>query len=244
MAIVIPFNPYQNNINADTVGEIIKTSADTKRVQFVPRKAPFFSRNVKLYKQGSNTPLKLGIDYGFANPFDNFITKFSRNCFGSVVMIGHANETILMDYSSIGGPFVLDEIEFAKVAANIINSPRIVDWSDLTNVPAEFPSTEHTQPAEQTYDYKEMMDLLRGLLAAITSTEYEATALGLIQKHMNDRLNVAHKASGFDIALPDVENTPPAKVADLDGGSSNKIVTIDVLKEALRLFAAGKLKLD
>lgn len=244
MAIVIPFNPYQNQIDADTVGEVIKTSADKNRVQFVPRKAPFFSRNVKLYKQGSSTPLTLGKDYGFANPFDDFTNKFSRNCFGSVVLIGQANETILMDYSSIGGPFVLDEIAFAELVANIGNSPRIVDWKDLTNVPGTFPPVDHIQPASQVYDYLEMMTALRGLLAAVTGNKDETTALSLLQKHMGQRLNEAHKASGMDIALPDVENLGKATVADLDGSSGNKVVTIEVLKAAMRLAAEGKLKLD
>jgi len=243
--IVYEWNPFQERVDNDIKQEVIKTANQTNRVEWVPRAAPFFSRNFKLWRQGSPSPLVLGVDYCFGHTFERFILGYNRNCFGSVIMLKPvANEVLLADYSTIGGPFVLDEIAFATLVANIINSPRVADWADLVDVPTEFPSDPHTHPAIQTYDYLEFMVNIRSLILAITDQSQGLTVKALLEEHMAAPLIEAHRGSAEDIGLELVQNMGPATSVDLEGSSGNKLVTMAIYKEGLRMLTAGTLKID
>lgn len=242
--IVYEWNPFQERVDNDLKQEVIKTASQTNRVEWVPRAAPFFSRNFKLWRLGSPTPLVLGVDYCFGHEFSRFVRGYNRNCFGSVIMLKPVdNEVLLADYSSIGGPFVLDQIAFATLVANIINSPRIADWADLVDVPTEFPSDPHPHPAAQTYDYEEFMTNVRSLILAITDQSQGLTVKALLEEHMAADLIEAHFGDAASIGLDFVANMGPASNADLEGSSGNKLVTIAVLKEAFRKLVAGTLAL-
>lgn len=244
MAITYLWNPFQERADNDIKQEVIKTASQTNRVEWVPRAAPFFSRNFKLWRQGSSTPLVLGVDYCFGHEFSRFILGYKRNCFGSVIMLKPVpNEVLLADYSTIGGPFVLDQIAFATLTANIINSPRVADWADLVNVPTEFPSDPHPHPASQTYDYEEFMTSARSLVLSLADQSQNLSVKQLLEEHMAADLIEAHFGSAASIGLDFVANMGPASNEDLEGSSGNKIVTIAVLKEAFRKLVAGTLAL-
>ena len=246
--IVYEWNPFQERIANDIKQEVIKTAAQTNRVEWLPRAAPFFSRNFKLWRQGTATPLVLGVDYCFGHTFERFILGYQRNVFGSVIMLKPvANEVLLADYSTIGGPFVLDQIAFATLLANIVNSPRVADWADLTGVPAAFPTDPHTHPVSQTYDYVDMMVNLRSLILAITNQSAGETGVSvkqLLDEHMAAPLIEAHFGDPASIGLDLVPNMSAANNTDLEGSSANKLLTVAVFKEGMRKLIAGTLKID
>lgn len=242
--IVYQWNPFQEVLNNNISREVIKVSAEDKRKEFIPRNAPFFSRGVKVYRQGSSTPLTLGVDYAFAHPFAKFTTQYKRNAYGSVVLLKDIDTVIEMDYSTIGSPFVLDEAALAAAIANLVNSPHSADWNTLVNVPAGFPADPHVHPAAQTYDYEEMMVALNSLVATmIAGNEESVTMNDLLKEHMSESLAKAHKASPADIGLDLTPNMPAAEITDLAGNSAVKLVTVSVLKTALRQLIEGSLAL-
>lgn len=244
-AIVYQWNPFQERIDNRVSNEVIKTAAQNNRVEFIPRAAPFFSRNFVLKVRGSATPLKLGVDYVFGHTFDRFIFKYSRNAFGSVILLKPFTNTVLeASYDNIGGPFILDEIAFAETVANIVNMPRQALWEDVVDVPLEFPSDPHEHPASQTYDYIEMFTALRSLILAMLETKDEVSVKDLLEEHVNKPLIQAHQADKTDFGLDDVVNNASATVEDLKGNSDSKNVTVNVLKEALRQLTAGTLPLN
>ena len=249
MALVTyPWNPFQERIDCIiTPPEVIKPSAQDVRREFVPRYAPFFAKDFKLYKQGSNTPLVLGVDYAFAHPFGQFVKKYNRNVYGSVVMLKQIDAVLTGTYSTIGAPFVLNEAAYATLVANIVNSPRQAYWSDLTGVPAEFPSDPHDHPAILSYDYLDMMSHLENLILVMSGTDTgagELTLKQLVEEHIAKGLPEAHKATPDSIGLDLVANAPKATLEDLLGNSDNSMVSVKVMKEAFRLYAQDKLDLN
>jgi len=256
--IVYQWNPFQQNVNNRITSETIKT-ADfaTGRVEFVPRAAPFFSRNFQLFRQGSVDPLILGYDYCFGHSFDRFIggyvqengtaiPGYNRNCFGSIIMLRpQAGDVLLPKYDTIGGPFTLNEVAFAELVANIVNSPRVADWADLdpVTIPVDFPPDPHDHPVDQTYDYEEMMTQLRSLILAVTDNSQSVTLKSLLEEHISLPLIEAHSASKSDIGLPLTPNMDVGITSDLAGNSGNLLVTINLLKTALRQLADGSLNL-
>lgn len=246
-AIVYQWNPFQQMVDNRIEDEVIKTSEYPNRVEFVPRAAPFFSRNFQLFRQGSNVPLVLGYDYCFAHAFDQFIDKYNRNVFGSIVMLRPvAGDILLPKYDTIGAGFVLDQAAFAETVANIVNAPRVADWSDLDGptIPTEFPSDPHDHPINQTYDYLEMMTQLKSLILAITDNAQGVTIKSLLEEHLSKPLVEAHAASAEDIGLPLTPNMSAASKADLAGNSANLLITMDVMKEAFRQLSLGTLKIN
>ena len=250
---VYGWNPFQMRSDCRVENEVIKTSGDNDRRVFVVRAGPFFSTapigsNGKKFivrRQGSNAELIMGTDYAFAHPFDRFINKYKRNAWGAIVLLKpFPNEVLLADYDTIGGPFILDDVAFATLVANIANSPRTADWDDVSGVPYDFPADPHEQPEWQTYDYIEFMQSVRSLVMIATNQAEQANALQLLEQHMRSPLPEAHPANKGSIGLPDVGNLRPSVMADLAGSSANVAITADVLKEAFRRFRLGQLDLD
>lgn len=244
--IIYNWNPFQTLIDNRILGEIIKPSDSANRVEFLVRRAPFFSHNFKLYRAGSATPLVLGTDYVFAHSFDSFISEYRKNAFGSVILLKpFAGDVLTADYDTIGSPFVLDEIAFVQLAANIIDNPRQARWEDLSDVPTEWPVDPHEHPVSQTYDYEEMMTALRSLILASTSANsISSNVEETLRLHLEAPLPMAHAATSADVGLSELPNLRAGTSQDLQGGSSNSIVTVALLKEALRGLRDGTLDIN
>jgi hypothetical protein len=246
--VTYPWNPFQERVDCIiTPPEVIKPSGQNARREFVPRYAPFFAKDFKLTKQGSNTPLVPGVDYAFAHPFKEFVTKYRRNVYGSVVLLKNFTEALTATYSTIGTPFVLNEVAYGELVANIANSPRQAFWDDLTGVPTEWPAPPHEHPATLTFDYMEMMERLENMILVMAGTEAgtgEMTVKQLLEEHMAKDIPFAHGADAADLGLDKVANVPQATIADLAGNSNNNTVSIAVLKEAFRLAMKGQLDLN
>lgn len=239
------WNPFQERVDCRVLGEVIKPSGAGTRMEFVPRAAPFYANKFKLYRQGSNQPLVLGVDYVLAHSFDKFIHEFQRNVYGSVVLLKPVEAVLLVDYDTIGGPFVLDQIAFVQLVANIINSPRQADWSSLTDVPKEFPAIPHPHPAAQVFDFLQMLDYLKNLVLAVTTSGgNQVTLRTLLEEHLAKDLIEAHPADKGMLGLDLVENMSKATFEDLQGSSDNSAITVATLKQALRLFQSGDLDLN
>jgi len=245
--IVYQWNPFQQRIDNRITNEVIKTSTVNDRVEFIPRAAPFFARNFQLFRQGTTDPLILGYDYCFAHQFVGFISKYDRNVFGSVIILRPvAGDTLRASYDTIGAGFVLDQVAFAETVANIVNAPRVADWEELDGptIPTAFPPDPHDHPASQTYDYMEMMTAVKSLILSVTDSVQSTSIKELLEEHLAASLTEAHAATKGDIGLPLTPNMKAATVADLVGSSGNLLITVDVLKDALRQLNAGTLNLN
>ena len=244
--ITFPWNPFQDQILCRVKGEVIKTSTDGKRRIFVPRAAPFFMKNVVLRKQGSVTPLNPGSDFLYAHTFDRFIVDKRRNVAGAIVLRkDFENEILVMDYDTIGGPFILDEVAFVQLVANIVNAPREADWSDLVGVPEEWPADPHDHPPVQGYDYEDMYLALKHLILIMSDSETNgASLMSLLEDHLKKPILQAHTGNKADLGLPDTANLRPSVVADIAGGEPGVALTMDVALEMFRRAAKGTLNLN
>lgn len=242
--IVYGWNPFQERVDCHVAAEVIKPTGVGTRVEFVPRAAPFYGNKFKLYRQGSNVPLVLGVDYIFGHAFDRFISRFKRNAFGSVILLKPVSAVLLADYDTIGGPFVLDQVAYTTLVANIANSPRQADWTDVTNVPVDFPPDPHQQPLAQTYDWLECMQYMKSLVLAVTETGTDQMSVKqLLEEHVAESLDQAHMADKTMIGLDLVPNARKATYEDIQGNSDNVVVSMKVAKEMFRQLAAGTLPL-
>lgn len=252
-APIYAWNPFQERIDCHVENEVVKVANDNNRRIFVVRAGPFFSaarnngaaKKFVLKRQSSNVELVLGVDYAFSNTFDRFMEKYKRNVYGAFVLLKpFPGEVLVASYDTIGGPFILDDVAFATLVANIANSLRQADWDSLTGVPSAFPPDPHDQPLEQTYDWYENYMALKSLILVMTDKATQGDALSLIEDHIGKSLPEAHTATKGDLDLPDTANLRPSTIADLAGADANVGVTMDVLKAFGRQMRDGTAKLD
>lgn len=242
--ITYAWNPFQERIDCRIDSEDIKVTGDVRR-EFVPRNAPFFAKDFVLFRKGSNVPLVPGIDYVFGHPFDRFIQKYNKNVYGSVILIKDIQVALQTSYDTIGSPFVLNEVAYATLIANIANSPRQANWDLITGVPFDFPPDPHPHPAAQTYDYLQMCDYLKNLVLSMTETggDQLSTKL-LLEEHMNESLDRAHNANKTMIGLDLTPNARMATIEDIGGNSADTMVPMSVVMEMFRRNALGTLNLN
>ncbi len=237
-----PWNPYQDQLLANIKEEPIAVKGGDK-VVFIPRAAPFFTRNFSLKVKSSGRPLIMGKDYVFAHPFRDFINTYNRNCFGMVSLRNQPTDIeLLITYSTIGGPFVLDEVAYALQVANILNNPRSADWSQIVNLPSEFPPAPHDHPISDSYRYEDMVVRFEAMVAALEDTVGNPTVLSALEAHIKEGLKKAHTAVPDDIGLGNVKNYTYATASDFPGNSNNKLLTLDMVKELIRQMMAGTIK--
>lgn len=236
-----PWNPFQDLVSNDIKGEIASVSISPQGAIIIPRAAPLFSRNVTIKLQGSSRPLSLEMgEYSFLYPYEIFTGKYQRLVFGAILIpnVTQASNFII-DYSTIGAEFVLDDIAYAEAVANTLTSPRTASWEQVVNVPAEFPSDPHPHPASDTYNYHDMTVYLKSYIESLLSTGNPASLQSLLQAHLDANLHDAHGGTLADLGVEHLQDFPIATEADLTGESNEVLITVNSAKRLIRGYAQG-----
>lgn len=239
---IFPWNPYQDQVDCRITDEIIHvTVASNGKTQYMPRNAPFFTKNVVIKPFNGGDPLVLGRDYIFANPFNEFINKYPRNVFGSVIFLNQKTDAdFKMSYDTVGYPFALDDGKYAEAVNNMYELPRTSKWSDLINIPGSFPPPPHEEDINETYDYTEMMDYLYQMVHSL-GLMVDANIAAI-----KDQLT--SPTTGIKSASATPTNTGAdyqvATKADIGNSQSlNKLMTIGTTVELLQKVASGEIKI-
>jgi len=245
--ITYPYNPYNTNVNNRVTESFTLTP---ERNLYIPRAAPFFLNDFELYSNATinqdgtitGTRLSLGNQAALANPFDVFIKKYQINVMGSVVIPAPNTGNYVIRYNTIGGKFVLDEIAYAEMVANLLNHDREAYWEDFVGIPTEWPSDPHEHPVNLVYNVYDMMQLLRQIITVRTTDPN--TIMSLLQAHLDAELDTAHKADASMVGLGKVDNFPTGTVQDIGGKNPNVFITMGLLMEVLKRLANGNLNLS
>lgn len=240
--IIYGWNPFQDIAANRVVNETVTVQGGAKGNIIVPRKGPFFSRNFKIKMKTSGRELSMERgEYSFVHPFGAFIEKYSRLTWGALQVKGVASPTdFVIEYDTIGGGFVLDDIAYAKAVADVLTSARTADWSQIVNLPSEFPPDPHDHPASDTFNYGDLMVWLKSYLDAITGTETSFTVAAQLEAHLKAELQQAHKATLKDLGVNNLKDWAMATEDDLVGNSTELLVNVHFMKEAIRSFQRGE----
>lgn len=248
MAIVYPYNPFNDNDNCRVVETFTVTA---QRNVYYPRCTPFFFNKCTVYKNATINPdgtitgtkINPGQQYALANVFNLFLRRYKSNVFSSVVILDPNDGQYVIEYHTIGDKFVLNDAEYAELVANQMNNPREAYWEDFVDVPTVWPSDPHEHPINLVYNVEDLLEAMTQLITVKLSDPNNSDAL--IRAHIDADLSIAHKAVGpASVGLDKVDNNPTARNTDLNGNTPNAIITVATLKEALRMQAAGTLDLN
>lgn len=238
-SITYPWNPFQDNPTNDIVSEPAHTNPASAGI-IVPRSGPFFSRGFKIRLKDSQRELSFEAgEYTFLHPFGAFNEKYNRLAWGAIQVKGVTGDTDFeIDYSSIGGDFVLNDVEYAQAVANTLTSPRTIDWNDITNKPLVWAPDPHQQPASDTMNYGDLIVWMQSYLDAIFNNP-GVSWVGQFNQHLTASLRDAHKGTLSDLGVKNLQDWGMAQKSDLSGNSTELLINIATAKELIRGFARG-----
>ena len=241
---IFPWNPFQDQVDCRINDEILHITTGTNgKKQFMPRNAPFFTKNLVIRPYNGGNPLELGRDYIFANPFNEFIKKYPRNVFGSIIFLNQkVDADFKLSYDTIGFPFALDDAAYAEAIANMYSSPRTAQWSDLINVSQAFPPPPHEEDINETYDYREMMDYMYQMVNGLgVMVQQAVTAIGQVGVTPTT-LMAAEPGAGNSNTGAEYQVASPEDIGAAN--SANKLMTINTTMILLQKIASGEIKLN
>lgn len=145
----------------------------------VPKAAPFFREDFKLVHTASGKILTPDVDYVFTHFVMDLSHGLQKHIYGSVTVVNQQYMgNVTPTYQTLGGALVLHEDNFAKYAIHLLESDGAYPWDKLTDVPSEFPPSEHEVPLETTAGYDELISAIK--------------QISLGGDHMHDIHNIRH----------------------------------------------------
>lgn len=241
------FNPFQDLVDNDIADEIITINNGTGSEYepiLVPRCGPFFANKFKIIVKETNVELKLEEgDYSFVYPYMDFLKDYQSLVYGGILLKNQPKGVnYLISYSTLGGDYVFDDINYAKFVANVINNPRSATWEQLVNLPDEWPSDPHDHPAEITVGYGDFIIWFKSYIDAITSTDVSLTLTKQFQDHIEQTIDKAHGGGLTELGVKNIKDYPLADGTTVAGESSQIYASIWAVKNLIRAFNNGEWK--
>ena len=87
-----------------------------------------------------------------------------------------------------------------------------------------------------------MITVMRSYIDAMSGTENPLAVQQLLEEHLKADLQSAHKGDLQSLGVTNLEDWKMATIDDLGGNSTELLVNINVLKQAIRGFAQGTWK--
>lgn len=239
--ITYAWNPFQDNPANRVVDEPVTADVNGAGI-IVPRCGPFFSRDVKIVLTDSDRELSFQAgDFSFLHPFGRFNSRYNRLVWGAIQLknvSGPVNAKI--SYDTIGGDFVLNENAYAEAVANTLTAPRVIDWSEIVNLPLTWPADPHDHPASDTMNWGDMIVFMQSYIDAITNNP-GLTWSAKFKEHVEADLAHAHSADLKMLGINNLGDWAMANDDDLKGNSTELLMNVATTKNLIRAFLRGEI---
>ena len=226
-----PFDPegkLTSNIVRDE--QHVLTAANGRDFRcVVPKLGPFFAKDLIIKIKSGTAPLvtlTLNQDYYLTHKFLDASRMTGQEIFGSITMLRDdlVGTLVFTQRRILGGDWILSDVQWQEVVANVKNNPRIITWEQVAKVPLQFPVIDHQFNIIDLIGMKETVEALRAIEEAISGMSE-----GSILMHLQD-YNNPHRTTKTHVGLGLVQNYGVASTADMEAGTGNKYVTPGVLK--------------
>ena len=205
------------------------TAVNNRNYNFlIPKFAPYHAPSMRVYLEEGNTlmPLAQGSDWNYAMEFSGATLATGKPIYGAVSFNNlNFSGQVIIEYQTLGGEYTLAIDKLTEVIANIIYNPRGVTWEEIVGLPSMFPPIDHPWNFDDMVGMTEVKESLDEIAHAIL-----ARSGGNIDDHLRD-FNNPHQTTKHQIELGNVENFPPATIAQGIAGLSNSaLITPMVLR--------------
>ena len=179
---IYPFDPSGTLISNKIINEQqIITVANYRDYHFiVPNLSPYFSNSLKVtYKSLANEIRILveGIDYYCTHWFISASRACSSPIYGSISFLDlQLSGTISLQYQTLGGIWVIDQVAVANILADRLHNPRITSWDVVTDQPISFPIIDHIWDLADLVGAKDIVSELTSIELAIRQSQINGFA--------------------------------------------------------------------
>lgn len=216
------FDPYGDNpANLITGERHTITPANGKNFNFfIPKKAPFHRRGVVIRDAATGIGLKEGTDYYLGWRFTEVLLSGAVSpVYGAIVLNDPTKAAdVVIDYHTLGGPYTLDDREIAQLLANTTRDPRRTQWTNVTEIPSEFPPVPHRQSTGDLVGFDAMVEVLYKVADAIMAGNVKS--MQSLMEHIKDHNN-PHKITLADLGIDSLGNLVVATKEEAEGGTDN-----------------------
>lgn len=237
--VVYPYNPLNNVAGAQGIVEnhTLTPANGVNYVTIIPRAAPFFRRTLKIINVATNQPLVLDQHYTLGYFFAPFTALTYKGLYGCITFNElDAPIEVQITYDTLGGDFVLNATKYAELAANLVNNPRELDWSQIADTPETYPPIDHTHAADETLNYLDYVEQLQGLQAVISSAINGY--VNALNTHIDTEGN-AHNMTKLQFGIGNVPNWAAAVVDDIPGEGSTLLASLAIVKQTFTYMYSG-----
>lgn len=166
-----PFDPYgtsDDNIVSEEY-QAISPVQSGEHHYIIPRRAPFYRNDFKIWHVETGEELKEGVDFHFGHQFQAATLNTAKAVYGSVVFLRHdlAGNIRIGQYRTVGGPWTLDENTIVDILAQRHLNPRTTLWDNVVNLPTAFPPVDHEFSTDDLVGMSEVTDRLSEIREAI-----------------------------------------------------------------------------
>ena len=170
--------------------------------------------------------MQRGVDYDFGLEYHVFNTQVTlRPVYGAIILIDTAlTGQFSIDYMTIGGQYAIDQSKALSIVANAQLDPRQTYWENVTDIPSQFPVTQHLHNVNDITGMADVVAAIQAMTAAFNNSGgkwWQALAEHL--NDFNDPHNVKHMIPGGSggAAIPKATQQQA-----IDGTDNNAYMTV------------------
>ena len=147
LTVSYPWDPTGTNDTCYIKGESYALSSISNSYRcIIPESAPFYKKGLVVTHTASGKTLQEGIDYYLGHRYIEVAAIASLELYGSINFINpNLFGEIVLDYRTVGGPFIPVKSKVAEYLANYLNDPVTVSWDEVFNKPEYYPAVDHEQ---------------------------------------------------------------------------------------------------
>jgi hypothetical protein len=168
-----PYNPNGVLDECKITGEAHTITPGTSASYnwFIPDAAPFFGFSVVLKHVASGRTLQRGVDYNLGLEYHQFNTQVTlRPVYAAIILIDTSlTGAFTMDYMTIGGQYAIDHNKALEYMANAAIDPRSTQWDSVTDIPPQFPVSQHLHDASDIIGMSDVVTAINALTTAMLS---------------------------------------------------------------------------
>ena len=215
-----PFDPTGRRESNRIVKEKqVLTPPGWKDFHFIiPKVAPFFRDTMKIFNRSTGQELEEGVDWIATHRFMDASRATARPIYGSITFYDNTLSGVVeLSYNTLGGEWAIDTNKIAEILINNQVNPRITTWSEIVDVPRQFPVIDHEWHLDDMVGMSEVEQSIRDLANTV---EKKNETKNQIMGHVYDREN-PHEVTKDQVGLDRVENYPPATEEQAVQGQNN-----------------------
>lgn len=206
-------------------------------VVIVPRCGPFFRASVVAVNNSTGSVLTENSGYTVGNLLNEMSQQTYKGLFGTLVFTKlTAPIQVRLQYSTLGGDFVLNDTAYATAVVNILSNPRSIFWEQVVNTPATYPPINHAHIADDTLNYQGYLDAFTVALSRFQN-QLEIY-LRTSTDHIDANGNVHHMTAA-DLLLQNVPNYIMAAMADVTGNGTDRFMSVATTKAVYMYMFGG-----